>query len=239
MRMEGTARGVVVRWWAVGLRGLAAIALGIVAFGWPAGTFEVLVFLFGALLLLNGALTLAAVLQRPTERGPVRFYLSLVEGLLGVAAGVAVLVLPELSRIVLLYVVAGWAIITGILELVAGIRLRSVLHGEWLLAASGLVSLAFGLLLAFQPGLGITALMWMLGGYALLLGIILTALAHRLRTWDPDAVAESMVSGPETQQVDSVESAAGRRADADPASGPELEDPDPTSETTRQSRPEE
>ena len=174
---------LVVRWWALGLRGLAALGLGVVAFSWPERTFEVLVLLFGVLLLLDGLLALGSVLVNREGWGRVRFYLTLAEGLVGIAAAAAILLLPEVSRLVVIYVVAAWAILTGVLEISAAVRLRRVVRGEWLLAASGMLSLAFGVLIGLQPGLGVVARMWLLGAYASLFGILLLLLALRLYRW--------------------------------------------------------
>ncbi len=171
---------------------------GIAALGWPRRTFDILIFLVGALLLLDGALAALSVFRSRTGARSLRFYLSVLEGVVGVAAGIAILVLPELSRLVLIYMAAGWALITGVLTLGVARRLRRVVDGEWILAASGGLSVAFGVLLALQPAIEAATLMWMLGAYALTFGVLLLALGYRLRIWTADTGLDS--SEPEARR---------------------------------------
>jgi uncharacterized membrane protein HdeD (DUF308 family) len=107
--------------------------------------------------------------------------LLLVEGICGTAAGVIALAWPGITALVLVYLIAGWAIVTGVFEIAVAVQLRQVMKGEWPLALSGLLSVILGALIAAQPGAGLLASVWMIGGYALLFGILLLALAFRLR----------------------------------------------------------
>lgn len=107
----------------------------------------------------------------------------LLEALAGIAAGVAALVWPQVTAVALLLVIAAWAILTGILELLAAFRLRRQLEGEWALGLAGVVSIVLGLLLALRPGSGLIAMVWFVGAYAILFGILLVVLGLRLRSW--------------------------------------------------------
>jgi uncharacterized membrane protein HdeD (DUF308 family) len=165
-------------WWALALRGLAAVVFGLLAFVVPHLTLAVLIALFGAYALVDGIFGVVAAV-RAAERG-ARWGALLVEGLWGLAIAVVVFVWPRETALLLLYFIAAWAIITGILEVLAALRLRRELTGEWLLGLAGAASVVFGLLLVAFPGAGALAVIWLIGGYALAFGILLLGLAWRL-----------------------------------------------------------
>lgn len=166
-------------WWIIVLRGLVAVLFGVVAFVWPNLTLAALVLLFGAYVLVDGVLGLVVGLTRKSERR--RWWVLALEGLAGIAVGVLTFLSPQVTALVLLYMVAAWAILTGALEIAAAIRLRKEIDNEVLLALSGFVSIALGVLLVLFPGAGAVSLIWMLGAYALVFGVILMALGFRLR----------------------------------------------------------
>ncbi len=169
-------------WWILALRGLFALLFGIMALIWPDVTLDVLVMLFGAYLLVDGAFTIVALV---TQRGgATNWVIPLLEGILGIVAGIATFVWPGLTQIVLLYLIAAWAIVTGILEIIAAVQLRREIEGEFLLGLVGALSLIFGVLLIVWPGPGALAVVWMIGIYAILFGILLIALGLRLRSWE-------------------------------------------------------
>lgn len=172
-------------WWALALRGVIAILFGIMAFIWPDITLGALVLLFGAYVLLDGIFAIIAAFRDREENA--QWWLLLIEGLAGIAAGIVTFIWPGITAVVLLYLIAAWAIITGILEIIAAIRLREELSGELLLVLSGVLSIIFGFLLIIQPGAGALALVWLVAAYAIIFGIVLIALSLRLRSWKDDA----------------------------------------------------
>jgi uncharacterized membrane protein HdeD (DUF308 family) len=167
-------------WWVVALRGVLALLFGLVALVWPDITIIVLVALFGAYVLADGVIALGTALfggaQATRRRGWLIF-----ESVTGIAAGVIAFIWPDITTLALLLVIAAWALITGVVEIVAAIRLRRELEGEWLLAVSGVASIVFGLLLVIRPSAGAVAVVWLIGAYAILFGAALVALGLRLR----------------------------------------------------------
>ena len=167
-------------WWALALRGLAAIIFGILAFVWPGITLWALILLFGAYMLVDGVFAIVAAVRVAGEAA--RWWLLLVEGILGVLAGIVAFVWPDLTALALLYFVAAWAIVTGIFEIVGAIRLRREIEGEWALILGGALSVLFGVLLvAVGPGVGLLSLVWLIGVYAVAFGVLLLILAFRVR----------------------------------------------------------
>ncbi len=168
-------------WWLVGLRGVATLIFGLLTLFEPAITLTVLVLFFGAYALVYGLFTFAAAIGNRRSEG---YWLALlVGGLLSLALGVLTFLMPGVTALVLLYLIAAWAIVTGVSEIVAGIRLRKLITGEWLLILGGVLSVMFGAALIVFPGAGALAVILWIGAYATVLGIILILLAFRLRKW--------------------------------------------------------
>jgi len=167
------------RWWALALRGLVAILFGVLAFGWPGVTAATLVMLFGFYVLFDGIFSLVSAIGGRRSRED-RWLLAL-EGIVGLWAGIVTLRAPLLTGTVLVFLIAMWAMITGFLRIVAAFRLRKEISGEMLLALSGLLSVLFALMLMFRPEVGALGLVWVIGGYALVLGIVLIMLGFELR----------------------------------------------------------
>jgi uncharacterized membrane protein HdeD (DUF308 family) len=163
-------------WWLVALRGLAAIAFGILAFFWPGVTLTILVLFFCAYAIVDGVLALLSAFHPNGQ--PV--WLLIIEGIVGVVAGFVAFTLPGLTALVLLYIIAAWAIVTGILEIVTAVSLRQVIEKEWMMGIAGALSIVFGVLLIIQPGSGALAVIWLIGIYAVLFGASMLALAWRL-----------------------------------------------------------
>jgi uncharacterized membrane protein HdeD (DUF308 family) len=169
-------------WWALALRGLAAVIFGLLAFVWPGITLAALVFLFGAYALVDGIFAIVAGVRATKESE--HWWLLLIEGALSVIAGIIAFTVPGITALFLLALIAGWAIFTGVLEIVAAIQMRKHISGEWLMVLSGLASVVFGVLLIINPGAGALAVVWIIGAYAIVFGILLIALGFRLRGLD-------------------------------------------------------
>lgn len=164
-------------WWVVALRGIAAITFGIVTLMAPGLTLLAFVIAFGAYVLADGVLALVTAARR---RAPARpWWLLVLEGVAGIGAGVMTFLWP----LALLYVIAAWALVTGVFAVVTSIRLRKSLRGEWLLALSGIASIALGVVLVLFPGPGALGLVLWLGVYAEIAGVLWLALGLRLRAW--------------------------------------------------------
>lgn len=165
-------------WWALLLRGIVAIVFGLLAFIWPRITLTALVFLWGAYAFVDGAFAIAAGVKSYGEYR--RWWVLLIEGILGVIAGVLAFVIPGITALVLLLLIGAWAIVTGAFEIGAAIQMRKYIKGEWLLILAGIASVLFGVLLFFNPSAGALAVVWLIGAYAIVFGVILVALSLRL-----------------------------------------------------------
>ena len=168
-------------WWLVALQGLSAVIFGVLALVWPQSALWALVMLFGAFALVDGAFALVqAVAWRKLLR---RWWAVALGGLAGIATGILTFVWPNITGLALLYMIAVWAIVTGIFEIVAAIELRQVIDGEWLMVLNGLLSVVFGVLLVVFPGSGALALVWLIAAFAIVSGIMLIVLAFRMHNW--------------------------------------------------------
>lgn len=166
-------------WWALVLRGIAAILFGVLAFMWPGITLTVLVFLFGAYALVDGAFSIVAGIKSYGEHK--RWWLLLIGGCLSVAAGVFAFMVPAMTALILLILIASWAIVTGAFQIAAAIQLRKHITGEWLLALSGVLSVLFGAMLLYNPVGGALAVIWLIGAYSVFFGLLLLVFGIKLR----------------------------------------------------------
>jgi uncharacterized membrane protein HdeD (DUF308 family) len=173
---------LTLNWWALAIRGLLAVVVGILAFVSPGITLTALVLLFGAYAAADGIFAIIAALKGPG--GAKRWWALVLEGILGISVGVLTFFMPGITALFLLYLIAFWAILTGAFEIGIAIRLRKEIAGEWLMALSGVCSVLFGALLVLFPGAGALAVMWLIGAYAIVFGALLLALAFRLRSLD-------------------------------------------------------
>ena len=177
-------------WGWVALRGLVAVLFGLLTFLFPAITLAALVLLFGAYALVDGIFMLAGAIMN--RRGEPRWVALMAGGLIGIAVGLATFLMPGITTLALLGLIAAWAILTGVAEIAAAIRLRKVIAHEWILALAGAVALGFGLLLIAYPGTGALAMVLWIGAYALATGILLIALAFQLRSWGRKHLVEPL-----------------------------------------------
>ena len=167
-------------WWAIALRGLVAVLFGIAAFIWPGITMWALVALFGAYALVDGIFAVVEAFRRDVERE--RWWALLFEGIAGIAIGVLTLIWPGLTAMGLLYLIAFWAILTGVFEVITAIRLRHEIRGEWMMALIGILSIALGFLLVAFPLAGALSVVWMIGAFVFATGALMIAFAFKLRS---------------------------------------------------------
>lgn len=168
-------------WWTLALRGVLAILFGVLTFIWPLGTWFAITVLFAVWFLLDGIAALAAVFGGGGGTAP-RWAL-LLEGVVGIGVALWMFLNPLPALEVPLVVMAFWAVATGVFEIVAAVHLRAVLRNEFWLILSGALSVLFGLALMSWPAVGIMAVTWLIGFYAILFGVSMLALSFRLRNW--------------------------------------------------------
>jgi uncharacterized membrane protein HdeD (DUF308 family) len=166
-------------WWSLGIRGVVAVLVGLVALAWPGIALSALVVLFGAYALIDGLTAFVGAWR--ARDAHEKWGALLIEGIAGVGAAVITVMWPLITVLALVYIVAGWALITGVLELGAAVRLRKHISGEWMLALSGVVSVVFGGVLAIFPVAGALTLAIWFGVYSLIFGALLVGLGIRLR----------------------------------------------------------
>ncbi len=158
------------------MRGLLAVLFGFAALILPLDTLASVGRLFGAYAILEGVLVILTGIRRTRYRGVL-----IAEGASGIVAGLVALAWPSITALVLLYVVAIWAILSGVAGIVAAVSLRREIQGEWALFLVGVLSVALGVAMTFMPGVGLVSLVWLLGLYALAVGVALIVLAFRMR----------------------------------------------------------
>lgn len=184
MAVTNTPSSMMVRhWWALVLRGILAVLFGILVIVWPGLALTSLIYLVGAYMFVDGIFAIAGSLTQREHYQP--WWLTLIEGIIGVIAGIIAFVYPGLTAFTLLYIIGFWAILTGVFEIAAAIRLRQVVRDEWLLLLSGVLSILFGLFVFFFPGAGALAILSIIAAYAIIFGVMLVILGFRLRTWTP------------------------------------------------------
>ncbi|MFD1709624.1 HdeD family acid-resistance protein [Ottowia sp. GY511] len=173
------AAGMARNWWVLLLRGIVAIVFAVLTWMQPAISLAALVLVFGIYVLADGILGIWAAFSGRQEHR--HWWVLLLWGLVSVAVGVLTFINPGITGLVLLMYIAAWAVITGVLQIVAAIRLRKEIQGEWLMGLSGLLSIVFGGLLVARPGAGALAVAWIIAAYAFIFGVLLVMLAFKVR----------------------------------------------------------
>jgi len=166
-------------WWMILLRGVLSVLFGLVLFAQPGISLVTLTLLFGAFALVHGVGNVISAFGGRTQYAS--WWVLLLAGLAGILVGVLTFMSPGITALILLYYIAWWAIASGVFEVVAAIKLRKEIKGEFWLALGGLASIAFGLLLIARPGVGALTVLWLIGSYAIAFGVILILLAFRAR----------------------------------------------------------
>jgi uncharacterized membrane protein HdeD (DUF308 family) len=166
-------------WWALLIRGIAAVIFGILAFAWPHLAGLALVLLFGAYAFVDGIFALISAVR--AVEGGERWVWFAVEGIVGLIIAAITLFHPVITAIALYITIAVWAILTGIFEIVAAIQLRKIIPGDWWMIIGGIASIAFGILMYIYPRSGALAVIYLIGAYAIFFGILLIGFSFRLR----------------------------------------------------------
>ena len=168
-------------WWLFLLRGVVAILFGGLALTWPAITLVALTLVYGAYALADGILAIIAAIKGGSVAP--RWWLALV-GVVGILFGALTLLWPGITALILLFLIAGWSIASGVMQIVGAIRLRKEIPNEWLLVAGGVLSVLFGIVLFLFPGAGALGLVFTIGVFAIVYGVLLISFALRLRKHD-------------------------------------------------------
>jgi len=167
-------------WWVLVLRGVAALAFGIAAVVWPGLALLTLIYLFGAYALVDGVFALGMGLTRLMDHRSHAWTLAL-EGLVGILIGLIAFATPGITALALLFLIAAWALITGIAEVALAILLRERIQGEWALILTGAISILFALALIAFPRTGALAVVWTIGLFAVQLAAVFASAAWATR----------------------------------------------------------
>jgi len=166
-------------WWLLLLRGLAAIAFGVIAFLWPGITLVALTYLFGIYAIVDGVVAIGAAFNAQGDAA-TRWWLGL-SGVVSIIAGIVAFAYTGITALMLLVFIAVWAIIIGVLQLYAAIQLWKVVDNDWWLILSGLLSIAFGTVLIAWPSTGALAVIWTIAWFAVFFGCMFIGLAFELK----------------------------------------------------------
>ncbi len=180
MASETLVHHIVRSWKWMALRGVCAVLFGVLALIWPGATLLVLTLLFGAYAFVDGIIALVVAFKIHGAGRPM--WVLLFIGIAGILAGIGAIVFPGMTALALLMFIAAWATIIGIFQIAAAIRFRREIKNEFWLALSGALSVLFGVVLFVRPGAGVLAIVWLIGAYAILFGILLLALAFKLKS---------------------------------------------------------
>lgn len=157
-------------WWALIIRGVVAILFGVLAFRMPGLTLVTMVLLFGAFAFVDGIFALVLAIGGWSKRDD--HWPLLLEGIFGILIGIMAYRAPGITVVTVLLYIAAWSLLTGVLKIVAAVRLRKEMEHEWWLVMSGLLSLVFAMILMAYPVAGVLAMTWLIGAYAVVLGVM-------------------------------------------------------------------
>ncbi|WP_323716649.1 HdeD family acid-resistance protein [Paracoccus aminovorans] len=177
--MDNLVRTMSDNWWVLLLRGIAAVVFGLIALAMPGLTLLVLLITFGVYAVFDGILAIVTGFRRKAQ--DEQWWAWALDGLLSVLIGLMALFWPAATAVAFVLWMAAWAIVAGIFRIIAAIRLRREIEGEWALGLSGLLLALWGILLVLLPAAGLLGFAWMIGTLAVLIGIVLIVLAFRLR----------------------------------------------------------
>jgi len=173
-------------WWVPVLRGVLGILFGVLVFAYPRTAVTVFVYLFGAYALVDGVVALALAFDVSRGRGWL-----ILSGIAGIAAGILTFLYPSATAVALVYIVAAWAIVTGIFEIAGALEWRQVFSDTWMLGLAGVLSIILGVLLFSAPRAGLIAWAWLIGIYAIVYGVLYIATGIRLKSFQPTQTASS------------------------------------------------
>lgn len=168
-------------WWMILLRGIVAVLFGVMVFAQPGITLVSLVFVFACFAIFDGLTNVVTALGGRREHD--HWWVLLLAGIAGMLIGILTFVSPGITALALLFYIALWAIATGLMQIVAAVRLRKEIEGEFWLGLAGAASVLFGLLLITRPAAGALAVLWLIGSYAVAYGVILLVLAFKARAF--------------------------------------------------------
>lgn len=178
--LDDAVRMLGKNWWLVALRGLLALIFGVLALAWPGITLLVLVIFFGAYSLVDGVTGVIRGIR--ARKCMPRWWLVLLNGLLGIAVGIIAFVWLGITALALLILIGAWAIALGVIEIWAGIEGRKVISDHWWLIISGVLGVVFGILLLALPVAGALAIVWLIGVFAILEGVLFIWTGFKLRS---------------------------------------------------------
>lgn len=170
---------VLRSWWVFALRGVIAILFAAMAVTWPGLTLLALTALFAAYALLSGIVLIAGAVKN--RKADDHWWLLLLLGLVGIVVAAIAVMEPDLTALILVLLIGANALVTGVLDIAVAIRLRRMIHDEWLMILNGVASVVFGVLVFLFPAAGALALVWLISLYALVTGVLLLGVAFRLR----------------------------------------------------------
>jgi uncharacterized membrane protein HdeD (DUF308 family) len=179
--VQGTLLHALARnWWALLIRGIAAVIFGILAWIWPGATWVAIGILFGAYALVDGIFAIVAAVRAGEVHE--RWWPFLLEGIVGIVIAAITFYDVRITLLALYWTIAAWAFLTGILEIIAAIQLRKMIANEFWLILGGIASIAFGVLMIWYPMAGALAIIWLIAAYAIVFGILMIAFSLRLRS---------------------------------------------------------